>query len=53
MRLLAQVLVRNVAGSQPAFAAFALATSVRNEMHWAPSGTDTITSGFAAAMLFT
>ena len=40
-------------GFQPGVVAFALATSFRNEMHWAPSGTASSTAGFFDAMLVT
>ena len=50
--LAAQVLVMYTTGSQ-SLAALALANSLRNEMHWAPSGTVTRTSGAASARLDT
>ena len=48
----AHVLVMYTTGSQPV-AALALASSLRNVMHWAPSGTVMITSGAASARLET
>ena len=45
------VLVMYTTGCQSALAALALASSLRNVMHWTPRGTATITPGASSAML--